>query len=122
MELNCPFCNPENLIYDSTFWVAFYDGYPVSPGHTLIVPKRHVTSFFDLNVNERLSFNCAIKSVKEIIDKKFKPDGYNIGVNVGEAAGQTVMHCHIHIIPRYEGDVVCPRGGVRGVIPSKQFY
>lgn len=122
MELNCLFCNPENLIYDSTFWVAFYDGYPVSPGHTLIVPKRHVASFFDLNVNERLSFNCAIKAVKEIIDKKFKPDGYNIGVNVGEAAGQTVMHCHIHIIPRYEGDVVCPRGGVRGVIPSKQFY
>lgn len=81
-----------------------------------------MASFFDLDVNERLSFNCAIKAVKEIIDKKFKPDGYNIGVNIGEAAGQTVMHCHIHVIPRYEGDVVCPRGGVRGVIPNKQFY
>lgn len=122
MAVKCPFCKHKNLIYDSTFWEAFYDEYPVSEGHTLIVPKRHVTSIFDLNPNEVLSLDIAIQTIKNKLDNEYHPDGYNIGVNVGEAAGQTVQHCHIHIIPRYEGDVVCPRGGVRGVIPSKQFY
>ena len=122
MELNCPFCGKQNLIYDSTFWKAFYDEYPVSPGHILIVSQRHVSSFFDLTPNEILSLDTAINTIKTKLDKEYKPDGYNIGVNIGESAGQTVMHCHIHIIPRYEGDVDCPRGGVRGVIPNKQSY
>lgn len=122
MAVKCPFCKHKDLIYDSTFWEAFYDEYPVSKGHTLIVPHRHVSSFFDLTPNEVLSLDIAIQTIKNKLDNEYHPDGYNIGVNVGEAAGQTVQHCHIHIIPRYEGDVVCPKGGVRGVIPSKQSY
>ena len=97
MAVKCPFCKHKDLIYDSTFWKAFYDEYPVSEGHTLIVPKRHVTSIFDLDPNEVLSLDIAIQTIKNKLDNEYHPDGYNIGVNVGEAAGQTVMHCHIHI-------------------------
>ena len=121
-KLNCPFCKHKELIYDSIFWEAFYDEFPVNPGHVLIVTKRHVSSFFDLTPNEILSLDAAINTIKAKLDKEYNPDGYNIGVNIGEVAGQTVMHCHIHVIPRYSGDVDCPRGGVRGVIPGKQFY
>lgn len=124
----CPFCNIENLInsdrivYQDSTWIAIYDNYPVSKGHVLLIPKRHCTSYFDLNFIELESVSVTIGIIKKLLDKKFNPDGYNIGMNCGEAAGQTVMHCHIHIIPRYNGDCENPRGGVRGVIPSKQNY
>ncbi len=88
----------------------------------LIIPKRHVASFFDLTKEEQQDMLLLADRVKSIIDEKFHPDGYNIGVNVGEAAGQSVFHVHMHLIPRYKGDVSNPRGGVRGVIPSKQNY
>lgn len=125
MSKVCPFCAIEDsreIIAESELSLAFYDGYPVSPGHALIIPKRHVSSFFDLSEEERLDMLKLADQVKKILDNKFHPDGYNIGVNVGESAGQSVFHVHMHIIPRYTGDVENPKGGVRGVIPSKQNY
>jgi diadenosine tetraphosphate (Ap4A) HIT family hydrolase len=125
---NCPFCGIENkvdksrIIYEDSTWIAIEDGYPVSKGHTLLIPKRHCKTYFDLNYLELVSVGVTIGIVKMMLDTKYKPNGYNIGVNCGEASGQTVSHCHIHIIPRYNGDMEDPRGGVRGVIPSKQKY
>jgi diadenosine tetraphosphate (Ap4A) HIT family hydrolase len=120
----CVFCNidKENVLYQDESWVAIYDNYPVSKGHVLLIPKRHVKTYFELNYVELASIGLNINIVKHILDKKYEPSGYNIGINCGESAGQTVPHCHIHIIPRYDGDVEDPRGGVRGVIPEKQKY
>lgn len=121
----CPFCRLARrveIICETATCVAFYDGYPVSPGHALIIPKRHVASYFDLTNHEREAMNVMLQFVKQKIDERFHPDGYNIGINVNEAAGQSVFHVHMHLIPRYKGDVPNPKGGVRGVIPSKQSY
>ena len=104
------------------FCVAFLDEYPVSPGHTLIIPKIHESNFFNLPETWQSALIYDINCVKRILDEKYHPDGYNVGINIGEAAGQSVPHVHIHVIPRYKGDVENPRGGVRGVIPSKQSY
>ena len=125
MDNNCPFCKAESereLIASSSLSVAFYDGFPVSPGHALIIPKRHVASFFDLSKEEQQDLLNLADMVKRIVEERYHPDGYNIGLNVGEAAGQSIFHVHMHLIPRYQGDVPNPRGGVRGVIPSKQNY
>ena len=125
MDNNCPFCKVESereIIASSLLSVAFYDGFPVSPGHALIIPKRHVSSFFDLSKEERQDLLNLADSVKRILKERYHPDGYNIGINVGEAAGQSIFHVHMHLIPRYQGDVPSPRGGVRGVIPTKQNY
>lgn len=119
----CPFCNLARrvkIVCESAVCVAFFDGYPVSPGHVLIIPKRHVASYFDLTAHEREAMNIMVQYVKQKLDETYHPDGYNIGINVGKAAGQSVFHCHMHIIPRYVGDTPNPKGGVRGVIPSKQ--
>lgn len=121
----CPFCRLSRrveIICETATCVAFYDGYPVSPGHALIIPKRHVASYFDLTNHEREAMNVMLQYVRQKIDERFHPDGYNIGINVGEAAGQSVFHVHMHLIPRYKGDVENPKGGVRGVIPKKQKY
>ena len=121
----CVFCEnqkEENVLFDRTVWKAVLDEYPVSKGHTLIIPKEHVETYFDLSDSQKESLHYAIENVKKILDERYHPQGYNIGINCGEVAGQTIHHCHIHIIPRYEGDVESPRGGVRGVIPSKQNY
>ena len=121
----CPFCKLSRrveIICETATCVAFYDGYPVSPGHALIIPKRHVANYFDLTNHEREAMNVMLQYVKRKIDERFHPDGYNIGINVNEAAGQSVFHVHMHLIPRYKGDVEKPKGGVRGVIPSKQNY
>jgi len=125
---DCIFCNIEQtvdkdrIVYQDSSWIAIYDNYPVSKGHVLLIPKRHCETYFDLNYVELVSLGVTIGVIKFILNNKFNPDGYNIGVNCGEAAGQTVKHCHIHIIPRYKGDMEDPRGGVRGVIPEKQKY
>lgn len=121
---DCVFCDikEDRIIYQDSLWVAILDGYPVSEGHTLLIPKRHCETYFDLNQVELGALVGAVDHVKEILDSKYQPNGYNIGMNCGEAAGQTVMHCHIHIIPRYNGDCESPRGGVRGCIPSRMFY
>lgn len=121
----CPFCRLSRrveVICETATCVAFYDGYPVSPGHALIIPKRHVASYFDLTNHEREAMNVMLQYVKQKVDDRYHPDGYNIGINVNEAAGQSVFHVHMHLIPRYKGDVENPKGGVRGVIPDKQKY
>ena len=121
---NCIFCDlpKEKIIVENELARAFYDEFPVSKGHILIIPKRHVANFFELEQKELNDINSLILECKKIIDNKYAPDGYNIGVNVGEHAGQSVFHVHVHLIPRYKGDVANPKGGVRGVIPEKQNY
>ena len=122
---NCPFCNiiGKKLLIDiSKYWVVFEDEYPVSPGHCLIVPNRHVESILELTADELKALYEVIVNIRHYIKIVHNPDGFNIGVNEGRAAGQTVSHLHIHVIPRYNGDMEDPRGGVRGVIPEKQKY
>jgi diadenosine tetraphosphate (Ap4A) HIT family hydrolase len=101
---------------------AVLDAYPVSPGHTLAIARRHVPNVFDLTPDEIADILHLVGSARDRIDRTFRPTGYNIGVNIGGDAGQTVMHVHIHIIPRYPGDCGDPTGGVRGVIPGKARY
>ena len=122
--LACPFCTlpPERILLTSTNGLIIRDGYPISPGHTLVIPRRHVDSFFNLTADERVDLLGLLDQAKAGIDKEFKPDTYNVGINDGPAAGQTVPHLHIHLIPRYTGDVPDPRGGVRWIIPEKADY
>jgi ATP adenylyltransferase len=121
----CPFCdliqNSQPVAELGTF-VAKYDKYPVSKGHTLLIPKRHVETFFALNEDEVKDFFNLLLEIQQMIEREFVPDGFNIGVNVGAAAGQTIAHLHVHVIPRYVRDVKNPRGGVRGVIPGRADY
>ena len=121
---NCIFCNLSNekILIENELALAFYDEFPVSKGHILIIPKRHIANFFELDSKELSSINLLMLQCKKIIDDKYFADGYNIGVNVGEYAGQSVFHVHVHLIPRYKGDVANPKGVVRGVIPEKQNY
>lgn len=120
----CIFCRipKEDIVAESDLCLAFYDQFPVSPGHLLIIPKRHVAGYFDLTPDEITAMQSMLFDMKAVVDALYKPDGFNIGVNVGEAAGQSIFHVHMHLIPRYAGDVEYPRGGVRGVIPEKQNY
>jgi diadenosine tetraphosphate (Ap4A) HIT family hydrolase len=120
----CPFCSPrtENVIASTSLVLTLLDAFPASPGHTLVVPRRHVESAFDLTEPELREILDAVRAAKASIDEKHHPDGYNVGFNVGTAAGQTVMHAHVHIIPRYSGDVPNPRGGVRHAVMGKGYY
>ncbi len=118
----CPFCATEGAVLGNDLAYARLDKYPVTPGHLLILPRRHVATWFDANADERQALLALLEQGRRLLDEQHAPDGYNIGINVGEAAGQTVMHLHVHLIPRYRGDVANPRGGVRGVIPSRQNY
>ncbi len=120
--LECPFCQPEEVILENRLAWARYDPFPVNPGHMLVITRRHVSDFFHSTKEERTAINSLLEEAKLLLDKKYNPDGYNIGINCGTAAGQTIMHLHIHLIPRYKGDMDDPRGGVRGVIPEKQKY
>lgn len=119
---HCPFCHPKEILLHHELAYVRADKNPVNPGHVLIVPYRHVSSYFDTTPEERATFFALVDEAKALLDRQFVPAGYNIGINVGEPAGQTVMHVHVHLIPRYVGDVADPRGGVRGVIPAKQSY
>jgi len=125
-DFMCVFCEKvkENnvFLYSDELVVAFYDKYPVNKGHVLIVPRRHAIDYFEASLDEKRSIDTAIVHLKRILDEEYKPDGYNIGINCGKAAGQTVFHLHVHLIPRYKNDMDDPRGGVRGVIPHKQKY
>lgn len=120
----CPFCelDEDRLVWSSGLACAFRDAYPVSAGHTLVVTRRHIPSYFDANAFEKAELWQGVEAVKAALDAELKPDGYNVGFNAGASAGQTVQHLHIHVIPRFRGDVGDPRGGVRGVIPGKQNY
>lgn len=120
----CPFCNlePSRVYADNDLAVAVLDGYPVSPGHTLIIPKRHFESLFEATEEERGALFDLLDEARTRLLEERQPDGFNIGINDGSAAGQTVMHLHIHLIPRYVGDCDDPRGGVRWVFPNRAAY
>ena len=120
----CPFCTlPETRVIDSSQQgLVIRDGFPISPGHTLIIPRRHTGSFFNLDADERTDLLGLLDSARAVLKHEFSPDGYNIGINDGAAAGQTVPHLHIHLIPRYNGDCLDPRGGVRWIVPDKADY
>lgn len=124
MTKPCLFCSvpADEILIDGPVAMARRDTHPVSPGHTLIIPRRHVASFFETTEDERIALFGMLDEAKAILDERHKPDGYNIGINGGEAAGQTVMHLHIHLIPRYQGDKPDPRGGVRWVLPDNAAY
>lgn len=117
----CLFCDEsfyiDKLIFENEYWRSVYDGFPCSKGHSLIIPKRHIQSFFELNDNELKTLYHFIKTTKEIIEKEFKPLAYNLGINDGFGSGQTIPHLHIHLIPRYENDGGLPCG-VRNVFPQ----
>jgi ATP adenylyltransferase len=124
-EEGCAFCNlpPKRIVMDNNLAVVIRDKYPVFPLHSLIIPKRHVGDFFDLGTSEMKACNYLLQKTKDA----FKEEdgtivGFNVGANIGEAAGQTIFHCHIHLIPRRKGDVENPRGGVRHVMPGKGYY
>ena len=120
----CPFCTlpTERIIHSSQHGLIIRDGFPISPGHTLVIPRRHVDSFFNLTAEEKLDLLGLLETAKAGIDEEFNPDSYNVGINDGPAACQTVPHLHIHLIPRYTGYVSDPRGGVRWLIPAKADY
>jgi diadenosine tetraphosphate (Ap4A) HIT family hydrolase len=121
---SCLFCSPvpEEIVLKNTLWYARWDKYPVTKGHLLVIPLRHVQDCFDLTKEERNSLFGLLDACRKLLDEKYSPDGYNIGANIGYPAGQSVMHCHVHVIPRYAGDTDHPRGGIRGVIPGKKEY
>lgn len=121
---DCPFCNlSEDRVWLRTDKaISFYDNYPVSPGHALVIPKLHIAALMELPDQDLHEIWTLVGQVRTLLKEKFKPAGFNIGLNEGKAAGQTVPHAHIHIIPRYDGDVPDPRGGVRWVVPAKAKY
>jgi diadenosine tetraphosphate (Ap4A) HIT family hydrolase len=115
MDMYCPFCNPDEVVLSNELVYAIYDKYPVSPGHMLIIPKRHTPDIFSTTPEERQAMYDILEKCKSMLDEEKSPDGYNIGINCGEPAGQTIFHVHLHLIPRYKGDIDNPRGGVRRV-------
>lgn len=123
-EVSCPFCAlpAERILLLADEALVIRDAFPVSPGHTLVIPRRHIGSFFELTDAERACMVELLAKAKAELDLSFQPDGFNIGINDGAAAGQTVPHLHLHLIPRYRGDAPDPRGGVRWVLPAKAKY
>lgn len=123
-KASCPFCAlpAERILLLADEALIIRDAFPVSPGHTLVIPRRHIGSFFELTDAERACMVELLAKAKAELDRSFQPDGFNIGINDGAAAGQTVPHLHLHLIPRYRGDAPDPRGGVRWVLPAKAKY
>ena len=121
---DCPFCNPEpdRVFHESGLVIGLWDRYPVSPGHALLVTRRHVGGWFDATPEEQQALTSALAPATAAIEETHRPDGYNIGINSGKDAGQTVPHLHMHLIPRYQGDSDDPRGGVRRLFPDKACY
>ena len=127
MKEHCAFCQiinnkKQRILAQNTLAFAIRDGYPVSAGHSLIIPCRHAGSFFEISSDERMALFELLDKVKIEIDKQYSPDAYNIGINDGMEAGQTLQHLHIHLIPRYQGDIDDPRGGIRWLFPHKAQY
>jgi diadenosine tetraphosphate (Ap4A) HIT family hydrolase len=121
---DCPFCCLETnrIRLESEFAVAFADAFPITHGHTLVIPRRHIECLFDLTEDEQAEVWRIVAQVRTILATELQPDGFNIGLNDGTSAGQTVMHAHVHVIPRRHGDVADPRGGVRWIIPQNAAY
>ena len=124
MEAQCPFCilPKERVWFESKDSLAILDGFPLTPGHTLVMPKRHVLSVFELPQEQLNDLVRVMAKVRKILKAKYQSDAFNIGVNDGLAAGQTIAHAHIHVIPRRAGDVPDPRGGIRWIMPEKAKY
>ena len=121
----CPFCDPlpaERIFYEDELTRGIWDGFPVSPGHALLITRRHVATWFEVNAEEQAALTHALSVARDLVVERYEPDGFNVGINVGQSAGQTIFHLHVHLIPRYNGDVADPRGGVRHVVPSKGNY
>ncbi|MDW3094825.1 MAG: HIT family protein [Gammaproteobacteria bacterium] len=118
----CIFCGKQTIVHETELTYVTYDSYPASPGHILIITKRHVPNYFDCSPAEVVDLWQSVAVAKQLVEKDYSPDSYNVGINVGAVAGQSVPHIHIHLIPRYTGDVEDPRGGVRSVIPHKRKY
>ena len=123
-SIDCPFCRiaAPRILAEGVEAVAFWDGHPLNPGHVLIVPRRHVASWFDATAAERDEMLRMADEARRIVVAIHAPDSFNLGINDGPAAGQTVPHLHLHLIPRYRGDVADPRGGVRWIIPERAAY
>lgn len=123
-ENACRFCNPSTdwLMIQGNLGFVAWDRHPVNEGHFLVIPYRHFADYFEINEAERNELWGLVEAGKKVAEEKYKPDGYNIGINVGESAGQSIYHLHIHVIPRYKGDVEDPKGGVRAVIPKRKNY
>ncbi|HMM54220.1 MAG TPA: HIT family protein [Candidatus Desulfobacillus sp.] len=124
MNPDCPFCHlpRSRIILANELAVAIRDAYPVSPGHSLILPRRHVDSFFDATIEERMAMLALLDPIRKGLENEYRPDGYNVGINDGPSAGQTVFHLHLHLIPRRAGDRPDPRGGIRWIFPEKAQY
>ena len=121
----CPFCSrieTGDVITRSDLAAAFYDGFPISSGHVLVVPVRHEADFFTLSVDEQVAIWDLVREMRDVLEAEHHPSAFNVGINIGADAGQTIGHAHLHLIPRYEGDVDDPRGGVRWIIPEKAPY
>ena len=121
---DCPFCRiePARIVAETELTLTIRDGFPVSPGHTLVIPKRHFADFFEATDAEAAEIWKALRAAATALTREHSPNGFNVGVNVGAAAGQTVMHLHVHLIPRYRGDQPDPRGGIRRIIPALADY
>jgi diadenosine tetraphosphate (Ap4A) HIT family hydrolase len=121
---SCPFCRIDGgrVAWSSALAIALWDVYPVSLGHALVVPRRHAASWSELTASEKAELTAGVDAVRALIDERYQPHAYNVGYNDGDAAGQTIMHFHVHVIPRYQGDVLDPRGGIRWVLPDKAAY
>ena len=119
-EPGCELCRPNMVLLEDALAYVRFDNNSLSRGHVLVVPRRHVASFFDMTTEEKACVLSLLDRAKAHIEKEFAPDGYNIGVNIGRAGGQSRMHVHVHLIPRYEGDVADPRGGIRCVLANRQ--
>ena len=121
---SCPFCHVDRgrTAWSSPLAIALWDVFPVSLGHALILPRRHAASWSELTADEKAELTAGIDAIRALIDERYQPHAYNVGYNDGEAAGQTIMHFHVHVIPRYQGDVLDPRGGIRWVLPDKAAY
>jgi diadenosine tetraphosphate (Ap4A) HIT family hydrolase/GNAT superfamily N-acetyltransferase len=115
----CELCNPADVVMACELAYARYDNHSLSPGHLLIVPRRHVASFFDMTLDEQTAIVSLLSRAQRLVQSQHSPDGYNIGVNVGKAGGQARMHVHVHLIPRYTGDVPDPSGGIRCVLSQR---
>lgn len=120
----CPFCPPRahHILIGRPLAFVARDSYPLTKGHALVIPRRHVATFFETTTEERRAMLELLDEAKALLDREHQPDGYNIGINNGPAAGQTVMHVHLHLIPRYLGDVDDPRGGIRMIFPERARY
>lgn len=123
-DQRCRFCAipKEQIVLAHPLAIVERDGFPLTQGHSLVIPRRHVVSFFDATPDEHTAILELLDRAKEALDNEYHPDGYNIGINDGAAAGQTIMHLHVHLIPRYSGDTTDPRGGVRWIFPDKAAY